>query len=44
MTEAEMVGWHHRHDGHEFEYSPGIGDGRKPGVLQSMVLQRAGHG
>ena len=19
MTEAEMVGWHHRHNGHEFE-------------------------
>ena len=19
MTENEMVGWHHRHDGHEFE-------------------------
>ena len=19
MTEDEMIGWHHRHDGHEFE-------------------------
>ena len=27
-TEDEMVGWHHRLDGHEFEQAPGIGDGR----------------
>ena len=26
-----MVGWHHRLDGHEFEYAPGVGDG--PGSL-----------
>ena len=42
MTEGEMVGWHHWFDGHEFEQAPGVGDG-KPGVLQSMVLQRVGH-
>ena len=23
MTQVEMVGWHHRHDGHEFEQTPG---------------------
>jgi len=23
-----MVGWHHRHDGHEFEQTPGVGDGQ----------------
>ena len=23
MTEDEMVGWHHRLDGHEFEQAPG---------------------
>ena len=28
MTEAEMVGWHHRLDGHEFEQVPGVGDGQ----------------
>ena len=28
MTEDEMVGWHHRHDGHEFEQTPGAGDGQ----------------
>ena len=26
MTEDEMVGWHHRHDGHEFESTLGVGD------------------
>ena len=26
MTEAEMVGWHHRHVGHEYEQAPGVGD------------------
>ena len=28
MTEDEMVGWHHRLDGHEFEWTPGVGDGQ----------------
>ena len=28
MTEDEMVGWHHRLDGHEFEYTPAVGDGQ----------------
>ena len=28
MTEDEMVGWHHRLNGHEFEGAPGIGDGQ----------------
>ena len=27
-TENEMVGWHHRLDGHEFEQAPGVGDGQ----------------
>ena len=27
-TENEMVGWQHRHNGHEFEWSPGVGDGQ----------------
>ena len=29
MTEDEMVGWHHRLNGHEFELPPGIGDGQE---------------
>ena len=28
MTEDEMAGWHHWLDGHEFEWSPGVGDGQ----------------
>ena len=28
MTEDEMVGWHHRLDGYEFEQTPGEGDGQ----------------
>ena len=27
-TEDEMVGWHHWLNGHEFELSPGVGDGQ----------------
>ena len=39
-TEDELVGWHHRLDGHEFELT--LGDGRwtgRPGVLQFMGSQ-----
>ena len=34
-TEDEMVAWHHRLNGHEFEQALGVGDERtgKPGVL-----------
>ena len=28
MTEDEMVGWHHRLSGHEFEQALGVGDGQ----------------
>ena len=27
-TEDEMAGWHQRLDGHEFEWTPGVGDGQ----------------
>ena len=27
-TEDEMAGWHHRLDGHGFEWTPGVGDGQ----------------
>ena len=44
MTEDEIVGWHYQLDGHEFEQTPGhIGRTWKPGVLQSMELQRVRH-
>ena len=31
MTEAEIVGWHHRLNGHEFEQAQG--DGEEQGIL-----------
>ena len=31
ITENEMVGWHHRLNGHEFEQAPGVGNGQ--GIL-----------
>ena len=45
MTEDEMVGWHHRVDGHEWVWASSGSwwwTGR-PGVLQSTGLQRVGH-
>ena len=35
-TEDQMVGWHHRLDGHEFEQAPGVGDGQ--GGLECCCL------
>ena len=35
-TEDEMVGWHHRLNGHEFEQSPGDSDGQ--GSLECCSL------
>ena len=28
VTEDDMVGWHHRLNGHELEEGPGVGDGQ----------------
>ena len=36
MTEDEMIGWHHRLNGHEFGEAPGVGDGQ--GGLSCCVL------
>ena len=33
-TEDEMVGWHHRLDGHGFGWTPGVGDGQGAAVHQ----------
>ena len=44
MTEDEMVGWHHRLDGYEFEQTLGVGDGQEAwcaavhGVTKSQTL------
>ena len=37
MREDEMVGWHHRLNGHEFEQAPGDNEG------QGSQLQRVRH-
>ena len=43
MTDDQMVGWHHRLDGYEFEQVPGVGDGQGsrhaavPGVAKSWT-------
>ena len=29
MTEGKMAGWHHRLDGHEFQWTQGVGDGQR---------------
>ena len=42
MTEDELVGWHHRLDGHEFGWTLGVGDGHG-GMLWFMGSQRVGH-
>ena len=41
MTEDEIVGWHHRFDGHEFEQAPGDGEDRE--AVVSMGSQRVIH-
>jgi len=35
MTEDEMVGWHHWLDGHESEWTPGVGD--RQGGLAAVI-------
>ena len=43
MTEDEMVGWRHRLDGHEFEHTLGVGDGRESLLCYTRGSQRVGH-
>ena len=43
MTEYEMVGWHHRLNGHEFEQAPGDGEGQGSLKCCSPWGRRAGH-
>ena len=45
MTEDEMVGWHHRLDGHGLEQAPGDGEGLGSLVcyIQSIGSQRIRH-
>ena len=41
MAEDEMVGWHHRLNGREFESAPGVGQGKlvcySPWVAKSQT-------
>jgi len=41
-TGDEIVGWHHRLNGHEFEQALGVVMDREPCMLESMRLQRVG--
>ena len=47
MTEDEMVGWHHRLNGHEFEQVPEVDDGQESlaccipwGCKESDMIER----
>ena len=35
MTENQMAEWHHQHNGHEFEQTPGDGEGQ--GSLSATI-------
>ena len=39
MIEDEMVGWHHRLNGHEFEQTPGDGEGQGSLLYSSGVAE-----
>ena len=43
ITENEMAGWHHRHDGHEFQQTLGAGDGQGGLACCSPQDRRVGH-
>ena len=39
----EMAGWHHRLNGHEFEWTPGVGDGQGGLACCNSWGRRVGH-
>ena len=43
MTEHEMVGWHHWHNGHGFGWAPGVGDGQGGLACCGSWGHRVGH-
>ena len=43
ITEDEMAGWHHRLDGHEFEWTPGVVDGQGGLACCDSWGRRVGH-
>ena len=42
-TEEEMVGWHHRQNGHGFGWTPGVGDGQGGLACRSAWGCSVGH-
>ena len=42
-TKDEMTGWHHWLNGHEFEVTPGVGDGQGGLACCSLWGRRVGH-
>ena len=42
MMEDEMVGWHHRLNGHEFEQVPGDGEGQGSLVCRPWGRKESG--
>ena len=42
-TEDEMAGWHHRLDGRESEWTPGVGDGQGGLACCDSWGRRVGH-
>ena len=40
MPEDEMVGWHHRQNGHEFEKTPGDSEGQGSLVYSSQWVHK----
>ena len=42
-TEDKMAGWHHQHNGHEFGWTPGVGDGQGGLACCSSWGCRVGH-
>ena len=44
MTEDEMIGWHHRHNGHKLEQTQGDGEGQGSlSCCSSQGSQPVGH-
>ena len=43
MADDETIRYHQQLNTHEFVQTRGDSEGRKPGVLQSVGSQRAGH-
>ena len=43
MTEDEMAGWHHCLDGHESQWTPGVGDGQGGLACYNSGGRRVGH-